>query len=330
MSAASTRLRSSTIERPSRCGPSDALSHFNLATALFITGRFEEAWAEYGWRSQRREFAKLLRRSGSSRVAIQAEQGLGDNLFFLRFAAAVRASGVTLDFAGDERLHAMLGRTALFASIARRIEELEAGERDVILAADLPGFLPGLAATVPPPLALTPEPARVAAMRSRLATLGPPPYVAIAWRAGEPRLGRRMETLFKQVPPGELGAALRGMKATWLAIQRDPRAEETEALTRAIGAPVHDFCAVNTDLEDALALLAAVDEYVGVSSTMVHLRAGVGGSARVTVPFPYEWRWMESGDESPWFPRARIYRQAADGDWAAALSRLARDLPTSR
>jgi hypothetical protein len=77
-------------------------------------------------------------------------------------------------------------------------------------------------------------------------------------------------------------------------------------------------------------LLAVVDEYVGVSSTMVHLRAGVGGSARITVAFPYEWRWMESGDESPWFPRARVYRQAPDGDWSAALSRLARDLPTSR
>jgi hypothetical protein len=185
----------------------------------------------------------------ASRVAIQAEQGLGDNLFFLRFAAAVRAQGRTLDFAGDERLHAMLGRTALFASIARRVEELDAGDARRDPRRRPAGILPGLAATVPPPLALTPEPARLAAMRSRLATLGPPPYVAIAWRAGEPRLGRRMETLFKQVPPAELGAALRGMKATWLAIQRDPRAEETEALTRAIGAPVHDFCAVNTDLE---------------------------------------------------------------------------------
>jgi hypothetical protein len=86
---------------------------------------------------------------------------------------------------------------------------------------------------------------------------------------------------------------------------------------------------VNADLDEALALLAAVDEYVGVSSTLVHLHASVGGTARVVVPFPYEWRWMESGDASPWFPRATIYRQAADGDWSASLARLARDL-TSR
>lgn len=309
--------------------PGDAASHFNLATALFITGRFEEAWAEYGWRPQRREYAKLLRRSGSSRMAIQAEQGLGDNLFFLRFAAAVRASGITLDFAGDQRLHAMLGRTGLFATMARRVEDLDGATRDVVLAADLPELLPGLAASVPPPLALTADPLRVAAMRSRLEALGPPPYVALAWRAGEPRIGRRMETLFKQVPPAEMGAALRGVTATWLVIQRDPRADEIDALARAIGAPVHDCSAVNTDLEDALALLAAAREYIGVSSTMVHLRAGVGGEARIVVPFPYEWRWMESGDRSPWFPQAAIYRQDADGRWDAAMSRLAADLEAS-
>jgi len=26
------------------------------------------------------------------------------------------------------------------------------------------------------------------------------------------------------------------------------------------------------------------------------------------VPFPPEWRWMRSGERSPWFPMARIER----------------------
>jgi hypothetical protein len=93
---------------------------------------------------------------------------------------------------------------------------------------------------------------------------------------------------------------------------------------------VHDFTSVNADLEDALALLAQVDDYVGVSSTLVHLRAGVDRAARIVVPFPYEWRWMESGDASPWFPRATVYRQDTRGDWSSALSNLSRDLSTRR
>jgi hypothetical protein len=75
-----------------------------------------------------------------------------------------------------------------------------------------------------------------------------------------------------------------------------------------------------------LALLALVDDYVGVSNTNMHLRAGAGRSARVLVPAPPEWRWMVSGEESPWFPGFRIYRQGTDGDWGEPLARLAGDL----
>jgi Flp pilus assembly protein TadD len=301
----------------------DAQSHFNLALALFATGRFDEAWREYAWRAQRREHAAVLRREGLDRVALHAEQGLGDNLFFLRFAPALRARGITLDFVGDERLHPMLERTGLFTALAARLEELPDAARDVWLTADAAS-----GAATPAALALEAEPARAAAMRTRLARLGPAPYVALAWRAGEPKSGR-IDTLFKQVPLEALGQALRPVRATWIAIQRDPAAGEIETLSQALGAPVHDLTAVNRDLEDALALLADVDAYVGVSSTMVHLAAGVGTRAYMTVPFPPEWRWMESGEHSPWFPRASVYRQAPGGDWSAALAQLARDL-TSR
>jgi len=302
----------------------DAQSHFNLALALFATGHFEEAWREYAWRHQRREHAAVLRREGLDRAALHAEQGLGDNLFFLRFAPALRARGIALDFVGDERLLPMLGRTGLFTALAARLEELPGAARDVMLAADA-----GSGADVPPTLALVPDGGRLSAMRARLAALGPAPYFALAWRAGEPKAGR-IDTLFKQVPIEAVGQALRGVRATWLAIQRDPAAGEIEALSGAIGAPVHDFSAVNRDLEDALALLAAVDEYAGVSSTLVHLAAGAGTPTRVLVPFPPEWRWMESGERSPWFPRASVYRQSPDGDWSKALERLAADLATSR
>ena len=302
----------------------DAQSHFNLALALFAKGELAEAWREYAWRPQRREHSAVLRREGRGRVAIHAEQGLGDNLFFLRFAPALRERGVTLDFVGDARLHPILARTGLFESFARHLDELPPVQRDVILAGDVPS-----GTVVVPPLELTPDSARLDAMRARLASLGPAPRIALAWRAGEPRSGR-IENLFKEIPVQALGEALRGRKATWIAIQRDPAAGEVEALSAAIRAPVHDFGAVNRDLEEALALLAAVNEYVGVSSTLVHLAAGAGTNTRVLVPFPPEWRWMESGERSPWFPRASVYRQSPQGDWSKALERLAADVATSR
>src|SRR5256885_197190 len=70
----------------------------------------------------------------------------------------------------------------------------------------------------------------------------------------------------KEVPLEALGRALRGKRATFVSIQRFPRAGENETLARALDAPLHDLSEFNADLEDMLALLALVDEYVGVSN----------------------------------------------------------------
>ncbi len=68
-----------------------------------------------------------------------------------------------------------------------------------------------------------------------------------------------------------------------------------------------------------LALLALVDEYVGVSNANTHLRAGLGGSMQVLVPHPPEWRWGVAAEA--WFPTMRAYRQPAGG-WAPVLKAL--------
>ena len=74
------------------------------------------------------------------------------------------------------------------------------------------------------------------------------------------------------------------------------------------------------------ALLSLVDEYVGVSNTNMHVRAGLARPARVLVPFPPEFRWMHSGTTTPWFPDFLVYRQTPRLDWRAPLELLGRDL----
>jgi Flp pilus assembly protein TadD len=307
--------------------PAYGTAHHNLSHVLFLLGQFEEAWREYAWRPPRVAHLAALAQQGRAYVlpapgtlagqhlVILEEQGLGDTLFFLRYAPLLRAQGATLDFAGEPRLHGMLARTRLFDRFAARAAQLERPGSIAILAGDLPLLVPEAqsAASLPAPLTLTPDPARLAAMRDRLRALGPPPYLALAWRAGEPKTGP-LETLFKEVPFDTLADAVRDMSSTVVSVQRAPREDETEALAKILGRPVHDLSGANRDLEDALALMAIVDALAGVSNTNVHLRAGAGKASRVFVPFPYEWRWMATG-VPPWFPGTRVYRQEPSGAW---------------
>ena len=55
-------------------------------------------------------------------------------------------------------------------------------------------------------------------------------------------------------------------------------------------------------------------------------RAGLGGAARVLVPCPAEWRWLERDERPVWFPGFSVYRQQPSGSWDDAFERLRDDL----
>jgi hypothetical protein len=231
-------------------------------------------------------------------------------LYFVRYPPALGRRGARLAFNGDARLRSMLERTGLFALGFDPHPRLEA-----IAVGDLPWLLEANDATrFPPALALPPEPGRLARWRDELRALGPAPRIALTWRAGLALAGPA-RTQLKALAPESIGAALRGVRATWISIQRLPREGERERLGEALSAPVHDLSAINDDLEDALALASLVDEYLGVSNANTHLRAATGGSMQVLVPYPPEWRWGLEDAHSPWFPGMQVHRQRVDGSW---------------
>jgi hypothetical protein len=189
-----------------------------------------------------------------------------------------------------------------------------------LLVADLPAAAAGHGPPCPGSLRIPPAGEKISAWERELEAAGPRPWIGITWRAGTPRdvLANR---LFKAVAPQDLAAALRPLGGTVFAVQRAPKAGEIEGASRALGRPVHDLARINDDLDDALATMALLDRYVGVSNTNMHLRAAAGATADVLVPFPPEWRWGLEG-ESPWFTGFRVHRQTRDEGWNEVLARL--------
>ncbi len=294
-------------------------------------------------------------------VELKCEQGIGDELLFLRYAATLKQRGAAVRYRASGKLAALLrvqpgpldavyawGEEAPPSDVTMFVSALPAAlgalEQSAFSARSIRNKDAHPASTrfrfpvtrrvfwpeLPPPFPLKANPARVEAMRARLSQLGAPPYIGLTWRAGVGQdarlLNKGVAVLNKEIPLRELALALRGTHATLLALQRQSRPGELAELRQLTGRDVHDFSAFNEELDDVLALLTAIDEYVGVSNTNMHLMAGLGGTARVLMPCPPEWRWMAWGEESPWFPGFRIYRQRGDKDWSSAVARLREDL----
>ena len=339
-------------------------THQLLAYALLGNGCFTEGWAEYVHRPwpalfraehPRIALAQTLPEDlRGKHICVLREQGLGDEIFFLRFAPQLHAAGARITYCASSKIKSLLARASCLELVLDEIAP-PADADAIILAGDLPHALSASPLTalplqnadpfapvmrwpvhiavywppVPQPLTLAPLPDRLAEMRDRLAQAGPGPYVGLTWRGGTPPRDQRavIWVLHKEIGIAPLAAALRDIPGTFIALQRNPQPGEIAMLSDALGRRVHDVSDLNEDLEGMLALLALLDDYIGVSNTNTHLCAGVGKPARVLVPSPPDWRWMMNrARTSPWFPGISVYRQSVSGDWDAALAELKRDL----
>jgi hypothetical protein len=77
------------------------------------------------------------------------------------------------------------------------------------------------------------------------------------------------------------------------------------------------------ELDDAAAAIAALDLTIATESSVAHLAGALGKPARVLTRFAPDWCWQASGDDTPWYPTARLFRQPSPGDWASPLRELA-------
>jgi len=355
-----------SFDRACALGNVSSLVHLFKAATLFSIGRLAEGAKAFVGRNERSQF--LVRHPHASlssalpadlrgrTVCLVGEQGIGDEIFFLRYVAPLRRRGCRIQYYGSPKIVNLLSRRALLDDLRASHEPFAGADHNALLG-DLPDLLNNGEETalpsefqprsgagkraagfparyrvywpeVPPPLPLQPLQDRVAAITEKLRRLGPPPYRSLTWRAGTGPQEQRGQVwfLFKAIALEELAEPLRGASGTFIALQRRPQPGEVERLASLLGQPVHDLSAANEDLEDMLALLEIVDDYIGVSNTNMHLRASVGRTARVLQPWPPDWRWMAVGSASPWYPGFRVYRQERDGSWARALTALREDL----
>lgn len=302
--------------------PNDSASRYERAFVRLLRGDIAGGFDDYRARptvdrkSHPAPIKCLPENLSGRRFRLVLEQGLGEHLFFLRYAPTLPARGAEIAVEADPKLAPLLKNTSLGRLIGR--DDPTPGYEPLLIG-DLPFAVDARGAA--PPLTLMPDPTLRAEMATRLAAFGPAPYVALTWRAGI----QDGKSLSKTIPLTALAEAMATAPGTLISIQRQPKAGETEEWTRLIGRPLHDLSALNDDLTRMLAALALFDDCIGVSNTNMHLRAGLGLPARVLLPHPPEFRWLAAGDRSPWFPNFRIYR-AEIGGWDAAMAKLKTDL----
>lgn len=349
--AGETAASIAQLQRTLALAPDHAPAHLNLGIGYLRTLRLREGWPHYAWRTcahvrpdasapGRAAVARLPDDLRGRQVRVIGEQGIGDELFFMRYLPLLHARGATVSYrVFNARLQSLLPALANAQADGlgdwRPFDPAEPQDGLCLRVGDLPLALGAPAdAEFVPPIRLRADAAQAQQFGAELqAALGARPRVGLTWRAGTApgHRGAGLDTfLSKEVPLAALLEVLAALDVGVVVLQRHPQAAELDLIARRLGRPWVDASAVDTDLGATLALLSTLDTVVGVSNTNLHLLAGLGGAAEVLVPNPGEFRWPEGQPVSPWFPGWQVYHQPADGSWDEPLAQLAASLARYR
>jgi ADP-heptose:LPS heptosyltransferase len=77
-------------------------------------------------------------------------------------------------------------------------------------------------------------------------------------------------------------------------------------------------------------LLDQLDLVITVDTAVAHLAGALGKPVWVLLPAVPDWRWGLAGEQTPWYPTMRLFRQTRAGDWAAVMQRVAQTLAVWR
>jgi tetratricopeptide (TPR) repeat protein len=259
---------------------------------------------------------------GERTLHIEAEQGFGDTIQFLRFVPLAR------ERAGRVVLTVQRELEPLVAPLAKdwRIALAVAGEAQP--KADLHCPLLSLPLALGTTLDALPAPSRYlevpAAYRRRWrGSLGghAKVKVGLAWS------GRIQARENRAMPVAALAplVALEGID--WLVLQPNPSEDDQRALdVLARTASIHRFDARIGDFADTAAIVDRLDAVVSIDTSIAHLAGALGKPLWLMLPFAADWRWFTRTDRSPWYPSATLVRQPSPVQWDAVVEEVARAL----
>jgi ADP-heptose:LPS heptosyltransferase len=133
------------------------------------------------------------------------------------------------------------------------------------------------------------------------------------------------------LPPGlRVGLMTRGAAHYGADATRSLSDEAAEALRALPAAAMVDLAPEATgarDFADTAAIVQALDLVISVDTAVAHLAGAMGKPVWILLPAENtDWRWLRERRDSPWYPTARLYRQAPGEGWEAVVAAVLRDL----
>lgn len=314
------------------CLPDQHLPRLYQALHAIAGGKLQEGFkhreacmAKFGWqrRTSVQPPSSCPAWSGESlegkSIVIWSEFGLGDEIFFLRFARILR------ERCGAARVSVMC--QAPLVTLFEGSKEADA-VFSVAQAADLP----------PHDFWVFPHaiPAHVALDLEALPQSVPflhAPGMTTVTALKDSRARLKVGVVFKGAPSHEndkqrslpslsvLDDIFKLDDIEFFSLQKGAGADEAAGYALRLS-NFHDIGVLMSSMDETANAIAALDLVLTVDTSVAHVAAAMGKPTWLMLPFFGDWRWHYTRDDSPWYPSMRLFRRAAGADWSEVVARL--------
>ncbi len=256
-------------------------------------------------------------------ILVRAEQGLGDQVQFLRWACTLRERGAARVTVQTAIPLVRLLRTA------PHLDDVVAADRPApphhvhvdimslphLLATGhdmLADMVPYLRAPDDPPEVVSTLPDRPVGARR----------VGIVW-GGTPM---HTEDRSRSMPLSAMLPLLTRRDLQVVVLQQGVVREQLDELAPALRASLVDVATACGDMGDTAHIMTACDIVLTVDTSVAHVAGALGCATWVMVSEPAEWRWGIARCDSPFYPTVRVFRQPLPGDWPGVIENVSRAL----
>jgi tetratricopeptide (TPR) repeat protein len=306
-------------------------AHMSRGVARLRLGDYAGGWPDYECRYKLKEFVLPSfsqprwngQRLNGKTILLASEQGLGDTLQFVRYAAPVRKRCAKVIVACQKALIPLLTNTPAIDQVFPPEVALPHFDAWASLVS-LPGIMGTTLQTIPADVPyLFPKVDLVEHWQRELQAT-PGIKVGICWQ-GNPDYKADRE---RSIPLAEF-ALLAGVPgAQLLSLQKAHGAEQLSQVSTQF--PVIDL-ASRLDVSsgpfmDTAAVMKSLDLIITADTAIAHLAGGLGVPVWIALPYVAHWCWLWDRDDSPWYPSARLFRQPERGNWKPVFTRMAQAL----
>tara|TARA_R110000787_G_scaffold63679_3_gene143351 strand:- start:82842 stop:84527 length:1686 start_codon:yes stop_codon:yes gene_type:complete len=312
------------FRRAVELNPHNNAAQVYIAFSLFLLGRMREGWAQYDKRLDLAEFKttnyERPRWDGTDlegkTLLMLSEQGMGDNIQFVRYAPiAAKMNGEVIVLTHE--------------SLARLFKSLD-GVNHVVTSVPEPRHFHRYCPLMSAPLALgtdentipgvvpylTPPAEDVEKWAEKLA-----PYtgkkIGLCWR-GNPK---HVHDHFRSSSLEEMQGLLDIEGATFFSLHKDRTEDEQELPDGLI-----DIGSEFGDFADTAAAMLNLDLVISVDTSVCHVAGAIGAPVWTMIARGPDFRWGLEAETSPWYPTMKLLRQKTLGDWSDVYARMRADI----